>query len=106
MIIKTAADKYNMALKLRNAISAKKDADAIIKEVSADLAEYIERTGDKVFHWKSGLSLTYVAGSPAKETVDAKVFMELARQHMTAADYDACIAQATKMSNPRKASFR
>lgn len=101
-----ASEKYNHALKLRNAISSKKDAEDIIKEESAILTKYVEETGDKAFRWKSGLSLTYVSGSPAKATVDAKQFMELARQYMTATDYAACVAQATKMGGARKASFR
>lgn len=105
-MINNNSEKYNTALKLRNAISAKKDAEEVIKETSADLLEYVERTGDKVFRWKSGLSLTYVSGSPAKPTVDAKAFMELAKRHMTQEDYDTCVTKATKMGNPRKASFR
>lgn len=101
-----ASEKYNHALKLRNAISSKKDAEDIIKEESALLCRYVEETGDKTFRWKSGLSLTYVSGSPAKETVDAKQFMDLAKQYMSAADYAACIAQSKKMGGARKASFR
>lgn len=100
------SEKYNHALALRRAINAKKDAETVIKAESAVLVEYVEESGDKDFRWNSGLSLTYVSGSPAKESVDAKMFMELAKQHMTAADYAACVAQATKMGNPRKASFR
>lgn len=101
-----ASEKYAHALKLRNAISAKKDAEETVKEESKILIQYVEETGDKVFRWKSGLSLTYVSGSPAKEAVDAKVFMELAKRYMTQEDYDTCVAKATKMGNPRKASFR
>lgn len=101
-----ANEKYTHALRLRNAISAKKDAEDVIKAETQVLTAYVEETGDKTFRWKSGLSLTYVSGSPAKETVDAKQFMELARQYMTAADYEVCKAQATKMGNARKASFR
>lgn len=101
-----ASEKYNHSLRLRNAISAKKDAEEVIKEESAILCEYVDTTGDKTFRWKSGLSLTYVSGSPAKPTVDAKAFMQLAQQYMSKADYEACVAQATKMSNARKASFR
>ncbi len=102
----TSTEKYNHSLKLRNAISAKKDADDTIKAETAILAAYVDETGDKIFRWKSGLTLTYVSGSPAKETVDAKAFMEFARRYMDADDYEACIAKATTTSAPRKAHFR
>lgn len=102
----TKTEKYNHALALRRAMNAKKDAEQIIKAEAAILTAYVEESGDKDFRWNSGLSLTYVSGSPAKEAVDTKQFIELARRYMTAADYAACIAQSKKIGNPRKASFR
>ncbi len=102
----TPTEKFNHSLKLRKAISAKKDADDEIKKETAILAAYVDETGDKVFRWKSGLTLTYYSGSPAKKMVDAKTFMEYARHYMSPSDYEACVAKATTTSAPRKAHFR
>lgn len=102
----TSKEKYNHALALRRAITAKKAAEKIIGEMTDILSAYVTETGDKDFAWSSGLSLTYVRGTPAKETVDAKTFMTLAKEKLSADDYAECIAGATKMGSPRKASFR
>ncbi len=106
------SEKYQYSLKLRNALTAKKEAEETVKEISPILIDYVKSTGDKKFNWKSGLSLTYVSESTPKPTTDAKTALGLIQAILTTkgiltqADFDACVAQATTLSNPRKPYFR
>lgn len=104
MLSKT--EKYKHALALRRAINSKKDAQAEIDAETSILTQYVKETGDKVFRWNSGLSLTYVSGCDAKPTIDAKIFLALAPKYMSKEDFEACAKQATKMAGARRASFR
>ncbi len=103
----TGKQKFDCALALRRAILVKKQAERQIADLSAQLASYVEQTGDSVFEWPGkGLSLTYVRGTAPGTTTDWKRFVELAAGFMSANDYETLLKRCTKRTAGRKPSFR